>query len=476
MTPTDLCFTPATDLAGLIRSREVSPVEIAEAVLERIERINPRINAFMTVTADLAREQAKAAEARALRGELIGPLDGIPFTIKDLEATAGIRTTYGSLWTKDYIPSEDGSVAERLRSTGGVLLGKTNVPHLGYKDMCDNLIGSPGRNPWNLERTPGGSSGGCAAAVAAGLGPFGHGSDGAGSIRIPASLCGVFGLKPSYGRVPYYPNLDFFTARSHHGPIARTVRDAAMLLGAMAGGDARDPLSLDLPVPDFVAACDGDLKGLRVAWSGDFGYAAVDPEVKAIAEAAARRFSDLGCIVEERDPGWPNPANVARILWNVSFAARLSDRAIEHPEWIEPTMMRMIVHAGQVSAIQHGQASMARTAFYNHALRFFDDFDLLLTPQESTTAWSVASGLDEGPATIGGRLVQDIFDRQPFTFPFNLTHQPAATVPCGFTAEGLPVGLQIVGRWHQDELVLRAAAAFESLQPWADHRPPIGEV
>jgi Asp-tRNA(Asn)/Glu-tRNA(Gln) amidotransferase A subunit family amidase len=355
-----------------------------------------------------------------------------------------------------------------------VLLGKTNTPHLGYKDMCDNLLGPPGRNPWKLDRTPGGSSGGCAAAVASGLGPFGHGSDGAGSIRIPSSLCGVFGIKPSYGRVPYYPSPDFFTARSHHGPIARTVRDAAVLLGAMAGGDARDPLSLDMPVPDFVAACDGDLKGLRVAWSGDFSYAAVDPEVKAIAMAAARRFADLGCSVEERDPGWPDPAPVARVLWDVSFAARMGERAIEHPDWIEPTMMRMIVHAGRVSAIQHAQASMARTAFYNHARRFFDEYDLLLTPQQATSAWSVESGPNEGPATIDGRPITDIFDRQPFTFPFNMTHQPAATVPCGFTLEGLPVGLQIVGRWHQDELVLRAAAAFEALQPWAEHRPPVG--
>jgi Asp-tRNA(Asn)/Glu-tRNA(Gln) amidotransferase A subunit family amidase len=475
MNAADLCFTPATELARLIRAREVSPVEIADAVLARIERLNPRLNAFMTVTADLAREQAKAAEARALRGEQVGPLDGIPFTIKDLEPTAGIRTTYGSMWTKDYVPAEDGAVAGRLRQTGGVLLGKTNTPHLGYKDMCDNFIGPPGRNPWNLERTPGGSSGGAAAAIAAGLGPFGHGSDGAGSIRIPASLCGIFGFKPSYGRVPYYPSPDFFTARSHHGPMARTVRDAALLLGAMAGVDRRDPLSLDMPVPDYVALCDGDLRGLRVAWSADFGYAAVDPEVKTIAAAAARRFADLGCTVEERDPGWPNPADDARVLWNVSFGARLIERAAEHPEWIEPTMMRMLVHAGQISAIQHAKASAARTVFYDRARRFFDEYDLLLTPQEATIAWSVASGPNEGPGMIDGRSVHDIFDRQPFTFPFNMTHQPAATVPCGFTKEGLPVGLQIVGRWHQDELVLRAAACFEALQPWGLNRPPLDD-
>src|SRR5205823_3878903 len=235
---------------------------------------------------DLARQQAKAAEARALRGALLGPLDGIPFSLKDLEATAGIRTTRGSKFFENDVPTEDGAVAGRLKSTGAVLLGKTNTPHFGYKDMCDNLLGPPGRNPWRLDRTPGGSSGGAAAAVAAGLGPLAHGSDGAGSIRIPAALCGVFGFKPSLGLVPYWPNPDFWAARSHNGPLARTVRDAALMLNAIAGFDPRDPVSLDNPVEDYVKACDGDLKGLRVAWSEDFGYAPADQEVRGLTRQA----------------------------------------------------------------------------------------------------------------------------------------------------------------------------------------------
>ena len=473
MDKTEFCFVPGTELSQLIRTREVSPVEIAEAVLERIERLNPKINAFMTVTDKLARAEAKASEARALRGELIGPLDGIPYAIKDLEPTAGIRTTYGSTWTKDLVPTEDGVVAGRLRRSGAVLLGKTNIPHLGYKDMCDNLIGPPGRNPWNPERTPGGSSGGAAAATAVGMGPIHHGTDGAGSIRIPAALCGVFGFKPSYGLIPYYPSPDFFTARSHQGPIARTVRDAAMLLQAMAGPDPRDPLSIDRPPDDYLAACEGDLGGLHVVWSGDFGYAAVDPEVERITAAAASRFVDLGCTVEERDPGWPNPAEIARTLWNVSFAGRMSENAAEHPDWIEPTMRLMIENGQTYTAIEHAQASMARTAFYNYARRFFNTFDLLITPQMPVGAWSVAAGLGEGPGVINGIPVPDIFDRLSFTFPFNMTGQPAASVPCGFTSGGLPVAIQIVGRWHADALVLRAAACFEALQPWADRRPPL---
>ena len=473
MEATELCFTSAINLGRLIRSREVSPVELTEAVLARIDRLNPVLNAFLTVTPDVARDQAKASEARALRGELLGPLDGVPYSLKDLEATAGIRTTSGSKFFEHHIPTEDGAVARRLKPTGGVLVGKTNTPNFGYKDMCDNLLGPPCHNPWKLGRTSGASSGGAGAAVAAGLGPVAHGSDGAGSIRIPAALCGIFGLKPSFGRVPYYPNADFWAARSHNGPMARTVRDGAMLLSLMAGGDPRDPLSQDRPVEDYVAACDGDLKGLRVAWSADFGYAAVDAEVRTTAEAAARRFADLGCVVESPTIPWSNPGKFHQIIYEVSVAARQLERATTRPDWIEPTLMRMIVRAGQLSALEHAQALLARSAFYNQVLSLFETYDLLLTPQMPLGAWSNEPGPDEGPKEIGGLPTRSMFDRLPFTFPFNLTGQPAATVPCGFTGEGLPVGLQIVGRWHADTTVLRAAAGFEAIQPWAQYRPPV---
>ena len=473
MDASELCFTPATELSRLIAARELSPVELAEAALARIDRLNPVLNAYLTVTADLAREQARAAEERARRGERRGPLDGVPYSLKDLEPTAGVRTTYGSKWFERNVPAEDGAVAGRLKAAGGVLLGKTNTPHFGYKDMCDNLLGPPCRNPWNLERTSGASSGGAGAAVAAGLGPVAHGSDGAGSIRIPAALCGIFGLKPSYGRVPYHPSADYFATRSHNGPMARTVRDAALLLGAMAGPDHRDPLTIDAPPEDYLAACEGDLRGLRVAWSPDLGYGLVDPEVREIAERAARRFADFGCALEAPEIAWPDPREFHRTIYEVSVAARQVERAAERPDWIEPTLLRMIVNAGQVSAIAHARALLARTAFYDAVRRFFDDYDLLLTPQMPVGAWSCAPGPDEGVHEIGGRPAPTMFDRLPFTYPFNLTGQPAATVPCGFTGEGLPVGLQIVGRWHADGQVLRAAACFEAAQPWAMRRPPL---
>jgi Asp-tRNA(Asn)/Glu-tRNA(Gln) amidotransferase A subunit family amidase len=474
MDDTELCFTPATELRQLISAREISPVEVTEAVLRRIERLNPRLNAFITVTAERARADAKAAEARARRGEASGPIDGIPYSIKDLEPTAGIRTTYGSKFFEHNVPSEDGAVAARMKAAGGILLGKTNTPHFGHRDMCDNLIGPPCRNPWKLDRTSGGSSGGAAAAVASGFGPLAHGSDGAGSIRIPSSLCGVFGLKPSFGRVPYHPNADYWSARSHNGPMTRTVWDAALMLGVLAGPDPRDPLTIDAPPEDYVAACDGNLKGLKVAWSRDLGFAAsaVDPEVGAIAERAARQFGELGCRLEAPAIRWPDPREVHKIIWQVGVAARYGDRVIERPDWVEPSLMQMILNAGRISAIEYGKALAFRTVFYNAVRAFFETYDLLLTPQMPVAAWSIDAGPNDGPSDVEGRPMA-FLDRVPFMYPFNLTGQPAASVPCGFTTEGLPVGLQIVGRWHADASVLRAAAAFETIQPWARHRPPV---
>ena len=469
----DLCFVPALDLKRLILSRQVSPLELTKTILSRMERLNPVINAFLTISADVAFEQAKSAEATVMRTSPLGPLEGIPYSIKDLEPTAGVRTTYGSKWFEHNVPSENGAVAGRLRNAGGILLGKTNTPHFGYKDMCDNLLGPPCRNPWKLNRTSGASSGGAGAAVAAGLGPVAQGSDGAGSVRIPAALCGIFGLKPSFGRVPYHPNADYWAARAHIGPMTRTVRDAALLLNVMAGPDPRDPLTIGTPPEDYVAACDGDLKGLKVAWSADLGFAAVDPEVRSIAEKAACRFSELGCVVGAPSINWPDPRGFHKTIYEVALASRLVDRARERPDWIEPTLMRIILNASTVSAIEHGKALLARSAFYNAVRQFFDTYDLLLTPTMPVGAWSVEPGPDEGLREIGGRPTPTMFDRLAFMYPFNLTGQPAATVPCGFTSEGLPVGIQIVGRLHADAAVLRAAAGFEAIQPWADSRPAL---
>ncbi len=299
------------------------------------------------------------------------------------------------------MPAEDGAVASRLRASGGVLLGKTNTPHFGYKDMCDNLIGPPCKNPWNLARTSGASSGGAGSAVAAGLGPIAHGSDGSGSIRIPSALCGIFGLKPSLARVPYWPSADLWNARSHNGPMTRTVRDGALLLQAMAGPDPRDPMSIDAPPPDYLAACEGDVRGWRIGWSVDLGFAAVDPEVAELTARAARRFEELGAHVEEAKVDWGHPYEFHKIIYSTSVAARNYDRARERPDWIEPTLMRMILDAGHLSAIDYMKAHLARTEFCEKVRTTFDRYQLLLTPQMPVAAWPADPGPFEGLADLG---------------------------------------------------------------------------
>lgn len=473
MDTTELCFTPATELAAAIRGRQLSPVAVVDAVLARIEALNPQLNAFLAVDAEGARTAARQAEAAVMRGDELGLLHGLPVSLKDLEPTAGLRCTYGSKFYENNIATVDGLVTERVKRAGGIITGKTNTPNYGHKDMTDNRLGPPCRNPWKLDRTPGGSSGGAAAAVAAGLGPLAHGTDGAGSIRIPAALSGVYGFKPSYGRIPNWPNPDIWTGRTHHGPLTRTVADAALMLQALAGPDARDPLSIDNVPDDYQTAVARPLevmRGLRVAWIADFGYAPVDPEVRRLSERAAQRFADFGCTVEAVNPGWRDPRDIAGLAWYVSYAARLGAQYDENPGWMDATLAEMIEAGRRASGVEHVRTSIDRTTFYQEALRFFADYDLLLTPQMPLGAWSV----DEWPATIDGKPTPSMFDRLSFTFPFNMTGQPAASVPCGFTSEGLPVALQIVGRWHADTLVLQASAAFEQAQPWAQVRPAVG--
>ena len=466
----DLGLTPATELAAAIRSRDVSPVDIVEAVLARIEAVNEQVNAFITVDADGALETARAAEAAVMAGEALGPLHGIPVAIKDLEPVAGLRCTYGSKFFEANIADIDGIVTERTKAAGGIIIGKTNACHSGHKDMCDNLIGPPCRNPWKLDRTSGGSSGGAGAAVAAGLGPLAHGSDGAGSIRIPAALCGTFGLKPSFGRIPHWPNKTSWRAIAHDGPLTRTVADAALYLQALAGPDPRDPASIDSSPDDYVAAVAQPveaMKGLRVAWSEDLGYAAVDPEVRELTRRAAERFSDLGCHVEAVDPGWDNPQQAFARDYHAQLAAKMGPDYDKQPDYFEPSLAFMIEAGRQVSAEEIVLGGVFRTNFYHQVREFFQRYDLLLTPQMPIGAWSV----EQGPLEIDGIPTPAMFDRLPFTVPFNWTGYPAASVPCGFTGEGLPVALQIAGRWHADSQVLQAAAAFEQAAPWA-HRWP----
>jgi len=455
-----LLATPATELGRLIEGRKLSPVELADAALSRISECNGVLAAFVTVTEDEARSGARAAAERAVRRERLGPLDGIPFSLKDLEVTAGIRTTFGSRFTADLVPDADSVVAGRLRRSGGTLLGKTNTPQGGYKDACDNLVAATTVNPWDVTRTPGGSSGGAAAAVASGLGPVAQGSDGAGSIRIPASLCGVVGLKPSFGRVPVAPSTDHWAGRVHNGPMARTVADVAMLLGVMAGADAADPLSIGEPGATWRPGA-VDVAGLRVAWSADFGYGAVDPEVGAACAAAAKQLEGLGARVEACDPAWDDPGVFHRTLYSVGLATAFADRARARPDWVEPTLHELIEQGLSYSARQLKEAEMARSAFSDSAREFFRRFDVLVCPTMPFVAWPLTTG--DGPFEVAGRSLAPSQRRSFLVYPFNLTGQPALTIPCGLHSSGLPIGVQIVGRWRRDDVVLSVGAALEAV-------------
>ncbi len=464
----ELSWLPATTLAGMVRRKKVSPVEIVNAILARIEALNPVLNAFVTLTADQARREARAAE-RALgkRGARLGPLHGVPFSVKDLVITRGVRTTFGSPLYRDNVPTEDAPIVARLKAAGGIMLGKTNTPTMGWIGATHNLLFGITRNPWNLDRTPGGSSGGASAAAAAGMGPLHVGTDGGGSIRIPASCTGIFGFKASYGRIPVYPASGAWSL-SHVGPMTRTVADAALMMNVCAGPDERDPASLPAERVDYVRALRGSLKGLRLAWSDDLGFAeVVDPEVAAVCARAARAFRDLGCRVEEVTPRWPSPFEAWSEIFCGGIATRLAPYLDRRAE-IDAGLAKIIDGTLRNPPTKYVQAWLDRLAWWQYPRAFFEKYDLLLTPTIACPPFKV--GLDN-PAEIAGRPVVP-YAWLPFTYPFNLTGQPAASVPCGFTGDGLPVGLQIVGRRFADVSVLQAAAAFERLRPWADRRPP----
>lgn len=464
----DICYLSALELRDRYRRRDLSPVEVTEAVLRRIESLNPRLTAFITVTPELAIEQARSAERAYAPGGEPGPLAGIPISIKDLTPTKGIRTTRGSLIDPDWVPTEDPPFVERVYGAGAVMLGKTNTPEFGWKgDSGNRLVGST-HNPWQHGKTAGGSSGGAAAGVIAGMGPLAQGSDGGGSIRIPASFCGIFGLKPSFGLVPQYPP-NVFGDLSHLGPMTRTVRDAALLLDVTAGADPRDRMSWSKGA-DYLASCEGGIAGLRVAWSPDLGYAPLAPDVRTATATAVRRFEELGCHVEEVNPDLERPDDIWWELWASGNAAMHLHDLEQVRDKIDPGRLAVIEFGQALGGPEVAELQIRRNAYYQATRQFMERYDLLLTPTMARTAFTAG---DDAPTEIAGRPLQHPSDWSPFCSPFNLTGQPAASVPCGFDDQGLPVGLQIVGRWHADATVLRAATAFEELAPWVHHRPTL---
>ncbi|MDP1647635.1 MAG: amidase [Rubrivivax sp.] len=465
MPATDLADCTATDLLALYRSGQASPLQATEAVLARIERLNPTLRAFCFLAADEALASARASEARWQRGQPCGPLDGVPASIKDLILAQGWPTLRGSHTVDARQPWDiDAPAVARLREAGAVLLGKTSTPEFGCKGETNSPRTGITRNPWDPRKTPGGSSGGTAAAVAAGMGPLSVGTDGAGSVRIPASFCGNFGLKPSFGRVPAYP-LSPFGSVAHLGPHTMSVRDAALMMNVLARPDARDWTSLPPDGRDYTVGLDDGVRGLRVAWSPTLGYATnVDPEVAAACAAAVARLAELGARVDEVDPGFDDPLDITTGLWFVGSwtlwnTLTPAQQAVTDPDFAAEAQL-----GSAYSALDVQRLNLRRGALGSSMRQFMQRYDLLVTPSVAVPAF------DALPAGHGAMTPQSMLGWTPFSYPFNLTQQPACTIPCGLTADGLPIGLQIVGPMFGDALVLRAARAYESVQPIARPR------
>ena len=451
--PADLA---ATELVAAYAAGTLSPVEVTRAVLDRITSLNGALNAFCLVDGDGANAQARRSEARWRSGRPLGPLDGVPTSIKDLLLTRGWPTLRGSRTVDPNQEwADDAPAVARLREAGAVLVGKTTTPELGWKGVTDGPLTGVTRNPHDPSRTSGGSSGGAAAAVAAGMGALAVGTDGGGSVRIPAGFCGIVGLKATYGRVPIHPASPFGTL-SHAGPMARSVADAALMLDVLSGADVRDWSALDRPADRFADRIDGGVAGLRLAYSADLGYVDVDPEVAACVRAAVEVLAGLGAHVEQVDPGFADPVDAFHVLWFAGAAKAVESAAPAQWEGLDPGLRAIAEEGRTLSALDYLEATAQRMALGTRMGLFHERFDLLVTPTLPIPAFE--AGREVPPGWPAPRWTS----WTPFTYPFNLTQQPAVSVPCGSTAAGLPVGLQIVGPRFADALVLRAAAAYEA--------------
>tara|TARA_Y100000758_G_scaffold187073_1_gene133235 strand:- start:145 stop:1569 length:1425 start_codon:yes stop_codon:yes gene_type:complete len=468
MSDTPIWQMTAVEIAAAVRSGQLSAVEVTEAILARIETIDTHLNAFCISMADSARATAASIDQRISLGEDPGPLAGVPISIKDNLYIEGERTTFGSKWFEHNVTPEDTPLVARLRQAGAVLIGRTNSPEFGWKGATDNLVFGTTRNPWNTERTPGGSSGGASAAVSSGMGPVGIGTDGGGSIRIPAAFCGLFGIKASFGRVPNYPATTVDSLR-HKGPLTRTVADAALVLDVIAGPDDRDSLSLPADSVSYSDVLDQGISGCRIAYSPDLGFGEVDPEVASLCAEAVERFAETGATVETVSLDWPDPYDCWNIYFYGGIAGSLGPRLAEEGDQLDPGLRELVEEGVKLSGGEFARASLDRFAYWQRVVRLYDDYDLLVTPGTAVPPFPI--GLDNADP-MPGQPVRPLL-WTPFTYPFNLTGQPASVVPCGFTADGLPVTLQLVGRRYDDAGVLRASRAFEQVAPWADRWPEL---
>jgi len=470
---TDLTRLSAATLRDKIGKKEVSPVELMKAVLARAEKLQPVLNCFITLVPEMAMAAAQKAEDDVMKGEALGLLHGIPFAAKDLVNTAGVRTTFGALAYESNVPKEDAVAAARMKAVGAILFGKTTTPEFGHKALTDAPLFGRTRNAWSAERTSGGSSGGAAVAVAAGIGPIGIATDGGGSTRIPAAANGMVGLKQSNGVIPHSQVADAFGNYTYVTPMTRTVEDTGLMLWAMAGPHPSDPWSIDVQPKDYITAAKphGDLKDKRILYSATLGARFVAKDVRTSFERALGRLKDLGAELVELTETLPDMEPIWKVINHTTWRARFSDMIMREDNKVSPSLVRQVAQAEQWTGADYQRAMFQRTDLFRLVQRWFADADYLVTPTLTRTALPIDQDLFE-PIKIDGIEVGELRRNWfPYTMPFNITGHPAITLCSGYDGDGLPIGLQIVGHFRDEASVLRAAALYEASESWLDRWP-----
>ena len=468
----DLTFTPAVELLKLYRARKASPLEVMDTLLKRIDTVNPQVNAVVTLARDAALWAARRATQALKKGAPLPPLFGVPVGIKDVTQTKDLRTTYGSKLYEDHVPDEDALVVQRLRAAGAIVIGKTNTPEFAFGPNTTNAVFGATRNPWNLDRTSGGSSGGSAAGLATGMFPLAEGTDLGGSLRGPASFCGVVGYRTSPGLIPRYPSVLAWDTYSVEGPMARTLADTALMLSVMAGPDDRSPISYDVDGRDFLSAVKApSVKGWRIAWTTDLnGVVPVDDEVRKVFERAVSVFRSAGARVEPASPDLSDVPEIVRLTRGFLMVARHADKLPEHRAILQEGLVENTEQGLRLSSREVAQGEILRTRQWERMRRFLETRDVLVTPTAATPPFP----LDQPHVLmVNGQPVGKGMQRSYLTYAVSVLGLPAISIPCGFTPDGLPVGMQIIGKRRGDAAVLRAAAAFEAAQPWVQHLPPV---
>ena len=470
MPATDICFMPATEQARRIRAKELSAREVMEAHLTQIDRVNPAVNAIVTLLPERAMDGARAADGALAHGAVVGPLHGLPIAHKDLFLTKGIRTTYGSRIYADFVPDQDMLIVERMRAAGAITIGKTNTPEFGAGSQTFNEVFGATLNPYDLTKTCGGSSGGAAVALACGMVPLADGSDLGGSLRNPANFCNVVGFRTAPGRVPVYPVRDAWSPFSVEGPMARTVLDVALFLSVLAGPDRRVPISIAKSGSTFLQPLDRDFRGVRIAWNRDFGGLPVDARVTAAIDAQRHVFAALGCIIDDGSPDFRDADEIFKTWRAWRFELAYGELLKTHRHLMKDTVIWNTEAGQHITGPQLARIESKRTELYHRVREFMETYEFMICPVNQVPPFDVQQRYI---TEINGVQLETYIDWMRSCYFITVTGLPAISVPCGFTPEGLPVGVQIVGR-HQDELgVLQLAYAFEQATQCWQQRPPI---